>query len=271
MTDPANLPHSIREINDLPDDDKHKIYRSLLPDWLFDRYGISLEGSKSPISHAHPTLTFRCAKGSRSMEITVKRSASDLDPMMYLNMADTFNNQLLVLLVVVNDLDSPRYNIDIDLHGNRTNFGTATRNRPAEQAAMEAGLAPGQVRKGLRVFKDSVPIFEQFVRNMGHDMFLIEPLAYHNAIIFERYGFNYLRGRKDMLEINQQFQVGGDLYRKLSESDENVFRQADAWRSIRGRSWAIHDGILGHPFTGFQMYKRVGINAGIETFPNALW
>ncbi len=136
---------------------------------------------------------------------------------------------------------------------------------------MNAGLAPGQVRKGLRAFKDSVPIFEQFVRNMGHDMFLIEPLAYHNAIVFERYGFNYLRGRKDMIEINDEFQPDGALHRKLRESEGNVFRQADAWQTISGRSWAIHDGILGHPFTGFQMYKRVGIHAGIETFPNATW
>ncbi len=266
----TDLPHSIREINNLPDSDKHGIYRTLLPDWLFERYGINPDIHQSQF-HKHPIVSFRCPKGSRSMEITVKRNAADLDAMMYLNMADTFNNQLLVLLVVVNDLDALRFNVDVDQHGNHTHFGTTTRNYAAEQAAMEAGLAPGQIRKGLRVFKESVPIFEQFVSNMGHDMFLIEPLAYHNAIVFERYGFNYLRGRKDMIEINAQFQPGGELYRKLQDSESNIFRQSEHWKTIRGRSWAIHDGILGHPFTGFQMYKRVGIHAGVETFPNATW
>jgi hypothetical protein len=134
---------------------------------------------------------------------------------------------------------------------------------------MEAGLSPGQVCEGLRAFKKSLPHFEIFVEDMGHDLFMIEPLAYHNAIIFERYGFNYMRGLKDMKHIHQEFQPEGELHRKLTP--DNIFRQPTAWKSIRGRSWAIHDGILGHPFTGFQMYKRVGINAGIETFPDAKW
>jgi hypothetical protein len=114
-----------------------------------------------------------------------------------------------------------------------------------------------------------VPLFEKFVSRMGHDLFLIEPLAYHNAIVFERYGFNYMRGHQEMISINRRFSPGGELYRKLS--DDNPFRSPDAWNTVRGRSWAIHDGILGHPFTGFQMYKRVGKEAGVNTFPEAFW
>ena len=184
-------------------------------------------------------------------------------------MADTFNNQLLVLLVAVNDPAAPRYNVDIDEHGNDTNFGTSARNIPAEIAAKEAGLAPGQVRRGLRAFKRSVPVFEEFVTRIGHDMFLIEPLAYHNAITFEKYGFNYSRGLKDMQEIHMEFQPGGVLHQRLT--NDNPFRQLRAWQTIRGRSWAIHDGILGHPFTGFQMYKRIGVHSGVNTFPDAKW
>jgi len=134
---------------------------------------------------------------------------------------------------------------------------------------LQAGLAPGQVRQGLRAFKQSIPHFEKFVKNMGHALFLIEPLAYHNAIVFERYGFNYIRGYSEMTRIHQEFQPGGSLHARLTA--DNPFRHPDAWKSIRGRSWAIHDGILGHPFTGFQMYKRVGIHAGINTFPHAEW
>jgi hypothetical protein len=259
-------PTSIRDINDLPEGEKLAIYKTLLPDWLFTKYGIDrqtleFEGLKVAI--------FRCPVGSRALEISVKRRASDVDPVLYLNLADTFNNQLIVLLMVVNDPESERYDIDVDQDGNHTHLGTTGRNINAEVDAMRAGLAPGQVRRGMRTFKQSLPLFEVFVQKMGHDLFLIEPLAYHNAIIFERYGFNYMLGHKDMLRINADFQPGGDLHRRLSPNE--VFRQPESWRSIRGRSWSIHDGILGHPFTGFQMYKRIGIDAGINTFPDAEW
>jgi hypothetical protein len=259
-------PNSIREINNLPEEEKRAIYKTLIPDWVYTNYGmdrqdLTIDGQQ--------VVQFRAPAGSRAVEISIRRHRADIDPLLYLNMVDTFNHQLLVLLVVVNDLDSPRFNIDVDEHGNPTHLGTNSRNLVAEEAAMQAGLAPGQIRKGLRSFKQAVPLFEEFVINMGHELFLIEPLAYHNAIVFERYGFNYLRGYQEMIQIDKNFQPGGELYRKLSP--ENVFRQPEAWKSVRGRSWAIHDGILGHPFTGFQMYKRIGKHAGINTFINAEW
>lgn len=259
-------PTSIREINNLPDDEKQAIYATLLPDWLFSNYGVDRQ---TLTVNGQQVVRFRFPRGSRAVEISVKRSLTDVDPMLYLNMADSFNNQLLVLLVVVNDPDAERFNIDIDEHGNPTHLGTTGRNLAAEEAAMKAGLAPGQIRRGLRSFKQAVPLFETFVRNMGHDMFLIEPLAYHNAIIFERYGFNYIRGYQEMVRIDREFRPNGELYQKLS--DERPFRHPSQAFSVRGRSWAIHDGILGHPFTGFQMYKRIGVNSGINTFPDAEW
>lgn len=266
MTDSDRWPSSIREINDLPEDQKRNIYRFLLPEWLFTNYGVDYD---TLMVDGQPAVHFRCPKGSRAMEISVRHCVSSIDPMLYLNMADTFNNQLLVLLVVINDLESQRFNIDVDEYGNSTHLGTTGRNLIAEEAAMKAGLAPGQIRRGLRYFKHAVPLFEQFITRMGHDLFLIEPLAYHNAILFEKYGFNYIRGYREMVRINEQFQPGGELHQKLSA--DKTFRQPDAWKTVRGRSWAIHDGILGHPFTGFQMYKRVGIHAGVNTFPNAIW
>lgn len=259
-------PTSIREINDLAEKDKTDIYRTLLPEWLYTNFGLD---RNSLTVDGQPVVHFRFPRGSRAFELSVKRCASDTDPMLYLNMADTFNQQLLVLLVVVNDLDTPRFDIDIDENGNSTHLGTTSRNLAAEEAAMNAGLAPGQIRRGLRAFRQTVPLFEDFVRRMGHDMFFIEPLAYHNAITFERYGFNYTRGYQEMLRIDREFQAGGELYRELDSS--RPFRQADAWKTARGRSWAIHDGLLGHPFTGFQMYKRIGIHAGINTFTNGAW
>lgn len=263
---PANFPDSIRGINKLPEPEKRAIYETLLPDWVFLDFGID------PETHEYlgqNVVNIIGHSGSRAVEVIVRREATDRDPIMYLNMADTFNNQLLVLLVIVNDPNSPRFNIDVDENGNNTHFGTAGRNIPAEKAALEAGLAPGQIRRGLRAFKSNVPLFEEFVGRMKHDLFLIEPMSYHNALVFERYGFSYLRGLKEMERIHREFQPDGELHRRLT--DDNPFRSRDAWETIRKRSWAIHDGILGHPFTGFQMYKRLGKAAGVNTFPDARW
>jgi hypothetical protein len=266
MSSAASRPNSIREVNNLPDEEKEATYRTLIPDWVYTRYGVDRE---TLTVNGKRVVRFRCPAGSRAVEISTRREAADRDPMLYLSMADTFNYQLLVLLVVINDPDAPRFNTDVDQDGNPTNFGTTSRNLPAEEAAMKAGLAPGQVRSGMRIFRQLVPLFEQFVQKLGHEIFFIEPLAYHNALVFEHYGFSYVRGYQEMVKINDQFQPGGALHLKLTP--DKVFRQPDAWKTIRGRSWAIHDGILGHPFTGFQMYKRLGVHAGVSTFPNAHW
>ena len=251
-------PTSIREVNNLDVKQKEAIYQTLLPGWLFTKVKV-----------LNPLIQFRCPTDSRAVEVTVKRAAADFDPVFYLSIADTFSNQILVLLIVVNDLDSPRFNTDTDENGNPTQLGTSGRNLAAEAAAMSAGLAPGQVRRGLRIFRDLTPIFETFIAKLQHTMFLIEPLAYHNAILFERYGFGYIKGQQEMERIHREFQPEGQLFQALNP--DNPFRQAQAANTVRGRSWAIHDGILGHPFTGFQMYKLLGKDLATNTFPNAQW
>ena len=49
------------------------------------------------------------------------------------------------------------------------------------------------------------------------------------------------------------------------------FRRPIASQTVRGRSWAIHDGIMGEPWHGIKMYKRVGKYAGIDTFPGGAY
>jgi len=72
------------------------------------------------------------------------------------------------------------------------------RNLIEEEKALLAGLAPGQVRRGLRLLKHSISAFDEFVQALGHDVYFIDPLFYHNAIVFERYGFSYQKGRRLM-------------------------------------------------------------------------
>jgi len=263
---PSIWPSSLRGINALDPPQKEAIYFTLIPDWVYTRFGID------PLTHTingKKVVHLRAPENSRAMELSIFHHPEAEDPVLYLNMADSLLGQLMVLLVVMNDTESRRYDVDRLPDGTPTNLGTSCRNIEAELEAMRDGLAPGQIRRGLRGFRQSVPYFERFVESMHHDMFLIEPLSYHNAIVFERYGFGYTVGRKEMERIHREFQPGGELYTQLDGS--TPFRHPDAWRTVRGRSWAIHDGILGHPFTGFHMYKRIYHHANVNTFPDAVW
>jgi hypothetical protein len=256
---PEEWPHSIREINDLPHAEKCAIYQTVIPQWVFGMCGIEETAA----------VRVRCPTGSNTVEISISHNLLANEPMFYLHMADTFNYQLAVLMAVVNDPAAPRFDIDVDELGCPNHLGTERRNIPAECQAKQAGLGPGQVRRGLRIFRSALPIFETFVSRLHHDLFLIEPLFYHNAITFERYGFAYTRGLQKMKSIHQDFLPGGPLHARLDGS--TPFRLPDAWQTISGRSWAIHDGILGEPLPNIQMYKRVSRHAGIQTFPGAKW
>ena len=52
------------------------------------------------------------------------------------------------------------------------------------------------------------------------------------------------------------------------------FRRPDQWQTVRGRAWAIHDGILeviGKRWDGLRMLKQLGRHAGVNTFPDAVY
>jgi len=100
----------------------------------------------------------------------------------------------------------------------------------------------------------------------------MDPLTYASAWIFERRGCAYVRGHKLMDDIHREFQPGGLLYQALT--GESPFRQPDQWNSVRGRAWAIHDGILeviDARWDNLRMIKQVGKHAGVETFPDAVY
>ena len=257
-------PSTIGGINLLPEAEKRAIYARYIPVQLLEKYNIP------PLSSAsgYNLLQFRFATGSTDVEMRLFHKIDFPDPILYAHLTDTLNGQIHVLLYILNDPDSPRFDVDKMPNGTPTKFGTLQRNIEAEKNALEAGLAPGQVRRGLRLLGQAVETFEKFVTELGHDMYFVEPLYYHNAVIFERYGFTYQMGKRLMNSIHQGFQPGGDLYVHLDGS--SPFRTTEAANSIRKRSWAIHDGILGEPFTNVTMYKRVGISAGISTTPNCV-
>jgi hypothetical protein len=257
------IPSTIGGINRLPEDEKRAIYGRYIPKELIEKFTLP-----DPVIN-RDLLQFRFASGASDVEMMLFHQAGFPDPILYAHLTDTMNGQIHVLLYILNDPTAPRFNVDKMPDGSPTKFGILQRNLAAEQAAMDAGLSPGQVRKGLRLLQPATAAFEEFVISLGHDMYFVEPLYYHNAVIFERYGFAYQMGKRQMESIQAGFQNGGELRQKLDGS--NPFRSPRAANSIRLRSWAIHDGILGEPFTHITMYKRVGKSANIDTAANSVW
>jgi acetoin utilization protein AcuC len=256
-------PSTIGGINRLPEEQKRDIYSRYIPKELIERFNLGDLGQDKDM------LQFRFAEGSSDVEMRLYHQVGFPDPILYAHLADNINGQIHVLLYILNDPASPRFDVDKMPDGTPTQFGIRRRNIEAELAAMQAGLAPGQVRHGLRALGQATQAFEGFVTGLGHDLYFAEPLYYHNAVIFERYGYSYQMGRRRMNEIHAGFEEGGALVQKLDDS--TPFRSPQAAHSIRLRSWAIHDGILGEPFTNVTMYKRVGVSANINSAPGCEW
>ena len=256
-------PSTIGGINKLSENEKRAIYARYVPKELIQKFDLPELTSNKDL------LQFRFADGSSDVEMRLFHRIDFQDPVLYAHLADTLNGQIHVLLYILNDPNAPRFDVDKMPDGSPTRFGTLKRNIEAEKAAREYGLAPGQVRRGLRLLQPATAAFEEFITGLGHDIYFIEPLYYHNAVIFERYGFAYQVGKRKMEGINSGFQERGELSLKLEDS--NPFRSSQAANSIRLRSWAIHDGILGEPFTNVTMYKRVGKSADITTTPGCEW
>ncbi len=266
---------TIGGINLLPEHEKWEIYRQIIPLELLDRFKLSpyltdIQGRS--------LIDLKCKHGSTSVEMSLYHKYGFRDPILYGHLTDTMNGQIHILLYILNDPASPRFDVDIMPNGQTTKFGTSQRNIEAERNALNFGLTPGQIHSGLSIFSAAINAFERFVESLGHDMYFTEPLYYHTAIIFERYGFAYQSGKKLMERIQAEFTSPAELREQTKDSkliknldDSSVFRQAGAQDSIRLRSWAIHDGILGEPFTNVTMYKRIGKSANINTAGECNW
>jgi hypothetical protein len=263
LKEQAVHPSTIGGINQLPEKEKRTIYARYIPSVLIQKFNLP------ELVDNNDLMKFRFAEGSSDVEMMLYHEAGFPDPILYAHLADTLNGQIHVLLYILNNPDSPRFNVDKMPDGSPTRFGIRKRNMEAELLAMRAGLAPGQVRRGLHLFRQALDTFEEFVVSLGHDMYFVEPLYYHNAVIFERHGFSYQLGRRRMESINLGFKEGGELSQKLDGS--TPFRSSTAGNSIRSRSWAIHDGIMGEPFTNVTMYKRVGKVAEVNTTGSCAW
>ena len=147
-------PSTIGGINRLPEEEKRKIYSRVIPRELLDYFNMPELDS----IRLQSMLKFDFEPGSTDVEMSLFHELRFPDPILYGHLTDTMNGQIHVLLYILNDPDSPRFDVDRMPDGRKTRFGTLMRNLEAEKAALEAGLAPGQVRSGLRMLSDAITV-----------------------------------------------------------------------------------------------------------------
>jgi hypothetical protein len=264
----AQYPLTIRTINSLAYDAKQRFYRTLVPPPLLGRFGIN------PVlwrGNGYRVELFAEADSSR-VNISINNPEDENDAYFVLELQDNATNGIDLNLIVLNDPFAEKFNIEFDAEGKRTHWGTVTRNVVEEERAMRAGLAPAQVRAGMGFSRQVLEQLDVFLALCARQAVSLEPLTYVSAWIFEKRGFAYVRGHKLMDDIHHEFQPGGKLRAALDGS--TPFRQPDAWKTVRGRAWAIHDGILDvidERWRDLRMVKVVGKHAGVESFPGAIY
>ena len=253
---------SIRQINQLPAEEREAIYRRLIPPRVIALLG--LEPRTGRDAAGHRLVTYVCPADQGFVRIEVRDHPQARDCTYLLKLTQPTAEFVEIGFIIVNDPRGERFDVDRDPHGRPIPILSGARNLQEEVRAMQAGLAPAQVRRGLRLFREVLPLVESFAAALGKEQVSIEALFYHHAYLYEGCGFGYLTGRDRLEEIQRGFELGADLARRLDGS--TPFRASGAAATVRGRSWAIHDGILGEPWRVPRLYKIVGQVMGLPTF-----
>ena len=270
---------SLLGLNALPHGVREQLYLRLIPDELLARYGVDRRGLGD--ASAPHLVRITATEDKPWARVELRASAEDRDPVLLIDIGMSAFDAPELSLVQINDPEAPRFGIDRDDEGHDTLLGTGARNLPEEERALTAGLAPGQVRLGLRMLGRVLERMDAFCRLLGRDFYLVEPLFYHSALLYERHGCDYFLGRDLMEEIHAGFLPGGRLDRRLDGA--SCFRNPALAGLVRGRSWAIHDGVLaeasraagvepsGDGWSGVKMFRVPGRPASVSTFPGGAW
>jgi hypothetical protein len=204
LTHDPGTPITLRQINSLPENVGRRVYRALIPPGLLTRFGIDPVTWQGPNGDQPVELSTDPQAGA--VHLQVRQAASTSDSFLRMELADNVMNGIDLHLLVIHDPNSPHFGTDYDELGRPILFGTARRNLVEEERAMQAGLAPAQVRAGLRGSKSVLQHLEVFLATLGHRAYFLEPLTYVSAWVFERFGFAYVRGHKLMDDIHDEFQ-----------------------------------------------------------------
>jgi hypothetical protein len=258
---------SIAELNRLPRNQREPLFLQLVPVSLFSRLGIH----RNTLTNVHGERVvhgvFPHDMNLSCIEVRARKADHDLAFACQVSF-DSFMNSVHLDFILINDPSSERYTIDRDERGQDTLYGLRSRNIPEEIRAMDAGLAPGMVRRGLRLLSEFVASLESFTASVGLKSVTLGALFYHNAISWEREGFTYFRGLKMMQRIDGDFHRGGPLH--VLMDDSTPFLRPGMELTVRGRSWAIHDGVLfdawEEEWENPKMYKIIGRDHHVNTF-----
>ncbi len=260
---------SIAKLNRLPKEKRNSIYLRLVPEPIFEMFQIDRQTLTNQFGEKIITGIFPPDENFAYIEVKYRPEDRDCIYSCQVSL-EAFMQGLYLDFLIINDPFSERFNVDVDESGRETLLGTRSRNIPEEIRAMEAGLAPGMIRRGLRLLKEFVRSLEAFMIPLALNTITMGAFFYHNAILWERSGFTYFKGGKMMARIHKEFQPGGLLYQKLDDS--TPFRRRGMEKTVRGRSWAIHDGILVDAFDeeweSPKMYKMVGRDFSVNSFPD---
>lgn len=263
----------VSQLNRLPAYEKVELYKKLIPPSLFGMFQIDPETLCAPDGRKVVEIT--APESAMEVLIELKLKPTDPDPVYYIEFSDSRDMvQLMWDFIKVIDPTAPRFATNVDPRGKSRWLNWTTRNIPEELKALEAGLAPGQIRRGLRLTEEINRGIDEFCMAAGLKSVFLEALYYHTAILFERHGYRYFKGFKMMQRINDLFQPGGSLYLKLDGS--SPFRQPGFDQTARGRSWAIHDGVLDELMDDIietweppKMYRMVGQAYDVNTILGA--
>jgi hypothetical protein len=263
---------SIAKLNRLPKEERNSIYLRLVPETIFEMFQIDRRTLMNPSGERVVTGVFPPDENFACIE--VKYRSEDKDCIFSCQVSlEAFMQSLYLDFLIINNPFSERFNVDIDELGRDTLLGTRSRNIPEEVRAMEAGLAPGMVRHGLRLVGEFEKSLEAFTATLELKTITMGAFFYHNAILWERHGFTYFKGGKMMERIHNEFQPGGFLYQKLDDS--SPFRRKGMEKTVRGRSWAIYDGIFAEAFDeeweSPKMYRMLERDSKVNTFPGQIY
>src|SRR5262249_43359883 len=156
---------SLQELNGLPAPLREGLYGRLIPAEVCARFGVDPRTGFNGAGHR--LLRIFAPPEQSWARVELRASRDDRDPIVLVDGEVGPFGVPELSFVQITDPDSPRFGIDRDDDGQDTLFGTVGRNLSEERRAAAAGLAPGQVRPGLRLLGRVLDAMEDFCRLFG--------------------------------------------------------------------------------------------------------
>lgn len=212
----------------------------LLPDELLARFNLPRPPRFG--TTREEVFSLNRTEGHPGLRLEVWPEPACPDPGYVLELKFNFLGIPEIIWIAASDIAAPRF--DVDALG-KLPLGPepGLRNIKEEVRAMEWGLAPNQVRPGLHVLRESFACVDRYLAALKVNMVTLSAMAYHNAVEYQHLGFTLKSGEELMSAIEEGFAPGGRLRARLDSS--TPFRKPENAETLLGRSWAIHDGIMG--------------------------